>query len=164
MPNNEWGTPSKYARSVRNVLGRIDLDPASNELANETVQAREYLDVDRNGLNQSWYGTVYLNPPYGRGEAKPFAEKLVKEFRGNRTIEAICLTNNVTDTDWFADSIGRYASAFCFPDHRIQFIAPEGAKKSSNSHGQVFSYFGKDIPAFMVEFQQYGLCVIPWRR
>lgn len=165
MANNLWGTPEKYIISARKVMIWIDLDPASSYEANKIVQASQYFDEEINGLEQSWESrSLWLNPPYGRGLVKQFANKLVQEYRDGNIDEAIVLTNNTTDTTWFSGTLGSYASAFCFPDHRIQFIAPEGTEASSNSKGQVFSYFGDDEVRFVTEFQQYGLCVKPWRK
>ena len=50
-PNsNEWYTPTQYVEAARRVLGGIDLDPASCEVANATVKATRYLTKDDDGL------------------------------------------------------------------------------------------------------------------
>lgn len=59
-------TPAEYIAAVREVLGEIDLDPASSALAQETVRAIEHFTVDDDGLAQEWHGRVFLNPPYHR--------------------------------------------------------------------------------------------------
>jgi hypothetical protein len=64
--SNEWYTPSEYIEAARLVMGSIDLDPASCEYANETVMAGEYFNKEDDGLSQSWFGNIWLNPPYGR--------------------------------------------------------------------------------------------------
>ncbi len=52
--SNEWYTPSYIIEAARQVLGSIDLDPASCALANQTVKAAKYFTVDDDGLAQSW--------------------------------------------------------------------------------------------------------------
>jgi len=165
MANNEWMTPSKYIESARKVMGSIDLDPASNDDAQLVIKARQWNTAAYGDetFNYKWEGNVWLNPPYGVGLAKPFTKKLCDSYLGGSVNQAVVLTNNTTDTYWFSDTLGEYAAAYCFPRLRIQFTPPTGTKQSSNSKGQVFSYFGKNIAAFIAEFQQYGLCVIPWR-
>jgi hypothetical protein len=62
--NPESYTPAKYIESARQVLGQIDLDPASNELAQQVVKAAQWYGEADNGLLKDWHGTVFLNPPY----------------------------------------------------------------------------------------------------
>ena len=64
--SQEWGTPPKYVRAVKEVFGgKIDLDPCSSEYS--MVQAEvEYQLPEHDGLKESWnYPTIYVNPPYG---------------------------------------------------------------------------------------------------
>ena len=67
IPGDEWGTPEKYIALAREVMGEIDLDPASNEHAQRTVQARQYFTREDSGLVHPWVGRVWLNPPYTKG-------------------------------------------------------------------------------------------------
>lgn len=73
--NNEWYTPSEYIEAARAVMGEINLDPASSEIANKTVKADHIYTVEDNGLEKPWFGNVWLNPPYASDLIGKFAEK-----------------------------------------------------------------------------------------
>lgn len=63
---DEHGTPPEYVAAAREVLGRIDLDPASSETFNEVVGAKHFWTAADNGyLKDPWFGRVFLNPPGG---------------------------------------------------------------------------------------------------
>lgn len=65
----EHFTPARIVSAARQVLGEIDLDPASCTIAQETVCASAWygegsaFGVD--GLAEPWAGRVLLNPPGG---------------------------------------------------------------------------------------------------
>ncbi len=151
--NNEWFTPEEYIFSAKKVMGRIDLDPASCEEANQIVQAASYYDIETDGLKQEWQGRVWLNPPYSTDSINAFCEKLVESLESDVS-QAIVLVNNATDTNWFYNLITN-ASAFVFRKGRIKFISTDGVKKSP-LQGQVFIYFGERASEFLNEFEQYG--------
>lgn len=62
---NEHFTPAGYIIAARVLMGGIDLDPASNALANTIVGATSYFDKEMDGFNREWHGRVWLNPPGG---------------------------------------------------------------------------------------------------
>ena len=97
----EWYTPDEYLQAARDVLGRIDLDPASSVMAQEKVRADRFFTIEDNGLRQEWHGNVWLNPPYAQPNIALFASKMVAEFRSGRVKAAVMLTHNFTDTKWF---------------------------------------------------------------
>src|SRR5262249_14971473 len=47
--DSEWYTPPEYVEAARDVLGGIDLDPASNHLAQATVRATRYFTKQDDG-------------------------------------------------------------------------------------------------------------------
>lgn len=150
--SEEWYTPSAYVEAARRVLGGIDLDPASNETANEVVRADRFYTAQDDGLAQPWAGRVWLNPPYG-GKCAPFVAKLQDEYEAGRVTAAILLVSAYsTDTIWFQPL---YDHVLCFTNHRIDFYSPDGRGGSSN-HGSVFAYLGPDAATFAAEFSTFG--------
>src|SRR5262249_7627129 len=67
--DTEWSPPPDLLEAAREVMGGIDLDPASSDRqqAQATVKAARYFTVENSGLEQPWLGRVWLNPPYARG-------------------------------------------------------------------------------------------------
>ena len=103
----EWYTPSDVIDRVRAVLGEIDLDPASNPVANEVVKARQIYTKDDDGLVQDWHGKVFLNPPFGSDKISQFVEKLVDEYQSGNVSEAIMLTDSLSLPNWFSKASQR---------------------------------------------------------
>src|SRR5690606_2829141 len=85
--DNEWYTPAKYVEMARTVMGRIDVDPASNDHAQQTVKAATYYTAETNGLNKEWHGTVWMNPPYSHPEIQHFTDKVLAELAAGNVTE-----------------------------------------------------------------------------
>jgi phage N-6-adenine-methyltransferase len=154
---NEWYTPVEYIAAARAVLGEIDLDPASSDIANETVKAAKFFTLEDDGLTQEWRGRVWMNPPYAQPAIQQFSEKLALEIKEGRTASAIALTHNYTDTRWF-HHLAKAADAICFTRGRIGFLSPSG-QKAAPTQGQAFFYFGRNLSKFTEEFCQFGFIV-----
>lgn len=158
--NCEYYTPHPYIEAARRVLGKIDLDPASSLLANETVKAEKIYTVDDDGLAQEWFGNIWLNPPYASGLIERFVDKLLS----SNFQQAIVLVDNATETRWFRKLVDNCA-ALVFTTGRINFNLPDGKPiNGSPTRGQVFLYFGTDTQKFFDEFQQFGWCSKPQRQ
>jgi hypothetical protein len=99
--NDQWFTPADVIHDVRAVLGVIDLDPASTEQAQRTVQALQYFTKDDDGLTRTWFGNVWLNPPCAQPFIENFADKMIAEVDAGRVKAAIVLTHCYRDTVWF---------------------------------------------------------------
>src|SRR5258708_31156224 len=103
-------------------MGGIDLDPATHEDAQAEIHASAYYTAETDGLNHSWKGRVWLNPPYSQPLIQMFCEKLVTEYAELRVKQAITLTNNGTETQW--GQLLMTGKAVCLPEGRIPFWAP----------------------------------------
>jgi len=161
---NEWYTPAKYIEAARQVMGGIDLDPASSALANETVKAETYWDIDardefdNDSLFRDWHGRVWLNPPYGKGSGV-FTIQLVSEFDAGRVTQAVLLLNAYGfDSDWFTPL---WRHPICFTDHRIEFTSPDRTS-GGPANGNIFIYLGPDEARFAEVFRAFGSVVRQW--
>lgn len=148
--DDEWYTPPKYIEAAREVLGTIDLDPASNDFANQTVKASTYFTEEINGLEQEWFGNVWMNPPYSTALLTKFADKLVE----SDISQAIVLVNNATETAWFEKMVSK-ASAILFHKGRIRFVKRDG-EHGAPLQGQAFIYYGDNPERFLEVFSQFG--------
>jgi ParB family chromosome partitioning protein len=152
--NNEWYTPRAFIDAARNVMGGIDLDPATSEIANRTVGATTIFTAEDDGLQQEWpIGCIWMNPPYAQPLMGQFAERLAQEVE--RGSEAIVLVNNATETAWF-QRLGEVCTAVCFPKTRVRFLDPDG-NPGAPLQGQAVLYAGPDVEAFVSRFGQFGM-------
>lgn len=154
--NNEWYTPEPFIKAARLVMGGFDLDPASSEIANRTVQAERIFTQDDDGLKQDWpIGRIWMNPPYAQPLMGQFADKFAAEIR--KGSEGVVLVNNATETAWF-QTIAAECSAICFPKTRIRFLDPDG-NPGAPLQGQAIIYCGPDVDTFKEAFGAFGLVV-----
>lgn len=157
--NNEWYTPAHYVEAARKVMGGIDLDPASSEIANHTVKALRFFTANDNGLEQQWGGRVWMNPPYAQPLIAQFIERMIEQYCANAVTEAIVLVNNATDTAW-GQTLLKSATSVCFPKARIRFLDPTGNPSGSPLQGQMIVYLGKHRDRFSQEFAGFGACFV----
>ena len=153
--NNEWYTPSEYIEAAREVMGEIDLDPASSKLANETVRAITYFTAEDDGLLYHWSGNVFMNPPYSSDMIGKFAWKLADHIVKGDVIQAVVLVNNATETAWFGELIN-IATAIVFPHGRIKFVDSEGNPTGTPLQGQAIIYAGDNPDIFLEVFLSFG--------
>lgn len=156
--NNEWYTPAEYIEAARVVMGEIDLDPASNPIANEVVKAKAFYTAQDDGLEKLWYGRVWMNPPYASGLIDRFISKLCYSYQDQAIDEAIVLVNNATETSWFQE-LADEARAFCFPRRRVRFWAPDKTE-ASPLQGQAILYLGQNVDRFVSIFGKFGIVMV----
>lgn len=142
----EWYTPNDpYISMVRKVFGgKIDTDPASNEMAQSWIQADLYFTKETDGLANShlWKGLVFCNPPYGN-EPKKWISEAVKLYQAGQIKGAIFLINR-SGSNWFRQA-KKDLSAVCQVHKRIKFVNQEGAIASSPMYDNDFLCIGTEI-------------------
>lgn len=106
----EWYTPPHIFESLKL---QFDLDPCAAPQYDCVPALHKYV-LPINGLEEQWFGTVWMNPPYGK-ETKTWIEKLVKHGDG------IALVFSRTDTKWFQQA-AKSADVVCFLESRVKFI------------------------------------------
>jgi DNA N-6-adenine-methyltransferase (Dam)/T5orf172 domain len=157
--SEDWYTPAIYIAAVREVFGgTIDLDPASCQEANNTVQAENIYTAEVDGLRHRWNGNVFLNPPWGRTgrTKKAFVTRAIHAYKSGEIVQAIlALNSNATTSAWF-EPLFEYP--ICFPNHRVAHRGPGGAGGAPNS-GTVFIYLGLAVARFAEIFSEFGRVV-----
>lgn len=173
MDTPEWYTPTIIVEPARRVMGVIDLDPASHEEANRTVQATRYYTEQDNGLIQPWDGSNFVNPPGGL--VAEFWRKWCQEWLAGRMREGIWVGYSLEQLQTL-QNIGAemlpWDFAMCYPRKRIAFVENEAKravrvekllalgkepnKKSQPSHANYIVYAGKNTEDFYREFSPLG--------
>ncbi|MCH2057918.1 MAG: hypothetical protein MK214_15155 [Thalassotalea sp.] len=181
--NVELYTPPEILAAARGVLGVIDLDPASSEVANQRVKANHIFTKDDDGLAQQWFGNVWMNHPWGARETackknckkkvcKARGYHLLKDFPGNAAWinklvheyqiqsvhQALCITYASTGEGWFKPLKN---FPICFLDGRTSFYTPEGEKLNQNTKGCAVTYLGSNVEAFIKHFSELGGVMLP---
>lgn len=165
----EWYTPSVYVEAAREVMGGIDLDPAAHEESNQIVQPGCYFAAADDGLQQSWFGCVFLNPPGGLVDE--FWKKALTERANYEQLIWIGYSLEQLQTLQTGNAITPLDFPICFTARRIAFVENEAKKaarmakltakgknpgKSSPSHSNYITYIGPNVEAFTRVFSRFG--------
>ena len=153
--NFEWYTPSEYIEAAREVMGSIDVDPATTEQVNKNIKAEIFYTKETDGITKEWKGNIWMNPPYSHKLVAQFTSKLLEKIESGEVKQAIVLVNNATETKWFQAML-KMCVAICFPKGRIRFINLQGVKTSTPLQGQTFFYFGAKLVEFKTIFTNFG--------
>lgn len=179
----DWFTPEWAVRMVRDVLGEIDLDPASHPVPQQWIQARQAYQLDMSGFHPDltwdektykremkryslaemrkqplWRGRVFLNPPF---DATPhWVTRLVSDYRiGNGAMEAIALVNANTGYGWFSRFYRHWP--VCLTDDCMRFVKADGSVGGKSKRGQAFVYLGPNVQRFAEVFSTIGRVILP---
>lgn len=169
-----WYTPPKYIEMARQVMGSIDLDPASCDVAQSWIKAKRY--YGDSGLYAPWYGNVWFNPPFDNTALwiNTFYAWLNKDIIN----QAMVLVNSNHGYNWYEELWRKFP--VCCARERIEFLTDYdiGECKYGNGkqvlvgdqtlmvkgqakRGQTFVYYGPNIETFIKLFTPIGRVIIP---
>jgi len=150
--DTDKGTPGFILDAAREVLGEIDLDPASSAFFNERVRAGRFFSQGDDGLEQEWSGRVWMNHPSGK-DNKRWTAKLVEHYLAGDVDAACCLTWSSTSEQWF-HSLIHYPQ--CFLHKRVRYLDVDGKPLGVPPKGSVVTYLGRDVERFARVFEALG--------
>lgn len=110
-----WETPQAFFDDLDNLF-HFTLDACALP---ENAKCPQYFTPEQDGLSQEWTGTVWCNPPYGRGIGA-WVEK-AHETAATSNATVVMLLPARTDTAWFHD--------FCYNDKFATVVFVRGRLK-----------------------------------
>lgn len=162
----EYYTPPVYVDAARALMGGIDLDPASCDIAQEWIQATTYYTIEDNGIAQDWLGRVWLNPPYSKSGGKSnqdiWSSHLALEYQSGNVTEAVLLVKSAMGYKWFENLWRDWP--VCFVRERLSFVRSDGNDKGQSKLGTSILYFGQNIDGFIAKFGKFGRIILPGDR
>lgn len=172
----EYYTDPKILTAARELMGHIDVDPASSAAANVFVQAHEFFTPQDSGLHHAWCGNVWMNHPFGRAEeactenckknhnhhSYPYygnatwINYFVEEWQLYRMKQGLCITYACTSEKWFQPL---FAFPICFLTPRTNYYLPDGTLKQGVTKGSAITYAGPHRDRFKKYFSKFGSIV-----
>jgi hypothetical protein len=125
-----WYTPPEIVDAARELMGGIDLDPASDAAGNAVVRAERIFTDRDNGLRRSWSGRIWLNPPT---PPKEWWAKLSQSWAAAPFhVKAVYLAYSIEQIQqsqlWAEREVASsmLSHPVCFPKRRITFYRTAG--------------------------------------
>lgn len=174
--SQDWYTPAVFVEAACDVMGAIDLDPASHAEANRIVNATRFYTAEDDGLQQSWHGRVFLNPPGGL--VREFWMRLMNAWQWRHIKQAIWIGYSLEQLQTLqACPVSPLDFPLCVTAKRIAFVenaAKRDARmaklrvagkkpneRSSPSHSNYITYLGPHKETFKARFSVFGKVVLP---
>lgn len=92
--SHEWETPLELFKECDREF-HFNLDVCATK---KNTKCKKFFTKEQDGLKQSWKGTAWCNPPYGREITAWIVKAFLEMTQGNTVV---CLLPARTDTRWF---------------------------------------------------------------
>jgi phage N-6-adenine-methyltransferase len=93
---DNWATPQAFFDELNQEFN-FDLDVCADS---SNAKTNRFFTKADDGLSQTWSGTCWMNPPYGREIGKWMKKALESSQAGAKVV---CLVPARTDTSWWHD-------------------------------------------------------------
>lgn len=133
--SDDWATPPEIVADLAARYGPFDLDPCARP---ETAKAPIYFTPADNGLAMTWFGRVWLNPPYS--DPGPWLKKAKESVQRGDCECVVALLPAATDTAWFHDYVLHDASLE-FRRGRVRFLGWEGTPIGSPKSPSIIAVY-----------------------
>ena len=110
-----WETPQALFDEL-DAEFHFTLDAAASDT---NTKCKQYFTKEQDALTRSWFGNVFVNPPYGRMLPR-FVAKALNEAKKSHLL-VVMLTPARTDTSYWHDYIFPNATDIRFLRGRIKF-------------------------------------------
>jgi ParB-like chromosome segregation protein Spo0J len=158
----DYYTPEYVTNAAHDVMGGIDLDPASCAMAQEWINAKTYYTIDDDGLSKEWMGRVWLNPPYsytdGRSNQDLWSSRLVTEYRSGNVTEGLLLVKAALGYKWFERLWDEWP--VCFMGERLSFVMPDSSSTGQSKQATAIFYIGPNVSKFVEVFRTMGRVIL----
>jgi len=134
-----WETP-QWLFDLLNAQYHFTLDVCATPA---NAKCSEFFALPKDdGLQRRWHGSVWVNPPYGRGIGL-WTDRARQQIRYKRVDRVVMLLPVRTDTKWWNRSVNPGAKELRFIDGRLKFV---GAKGSAPFPSVIVVYDRRDWP------------------
>ena len=120
--SNEWLTP----RWILEKLGEFDLDPCAPAVRPWDT-AKHHYAINDDGLQQKWFGRVWMNPPFDRFQRPRWIKRMCEHGNGIMLIPAAC------ETYAFRDYVFGKSNGILMMHKRPHFCDLTGREEKGNS-------------------------------
>lgn len=178
----EYYTPPEYTSAAAAMFRwKIDLDPASSERANRLVGAENIFTIEDDGLKQKWFGNVWMNHPFSKGEKachidrkkckkarckkrgyhidqdipgnSDWVNKLISEYESGNVNEAVMICFLSASESWFRPLL---EFPICFINGRVDYLDKNYERTRGAPKGSVIIYLGRNEARFRQYFERLG--------
>lgn len=139
-----WETPKQLFDVLDREFG-FDIDVACTQFNRKCGIGLE-VDLDRDAMQHEWFPNhcspvAWCNPPYSN--PKPWVQRAIDETNETPGSVAVMLLNHDASTGWYKLALEHASEIRIMTGKRVQFVAPDGIKASSNAKAQCVIVFRK---------------------